>query len=357
MRFFYCVIVNLGMKNIICLSVIAIILFACAKKDSEILNATNGSNGNSIQKPEWRVKKAFTSTTNIKHISRCLDTMTFIYDTLGRFSEVRYRLYAINNGLNNTNYTWYHKYDNKFEYAGKTELLKKIYTTNLSGVPEIETELIYDPSQTKVIQTLMKNINGNTHKIYDFLYNSQNQVRGYMFQQYYSASIIDTTKTNFEYKNGLLTKKVNVRHNGDNVNTFSYDYNAAGNTVFSLVLGQYGSLPPDTMRKIYFTWKPTITPNINKIKRPDSNIRDLSYEWPNFYFSSYNLLVEFDIFNLTTNGELLNSYNFLYNRYTAMASKMNFQYQLDSNQNINKVIGTVSGNSKMEMSIEYEKIN
>jgi hypothetical protein len=333
-------------------------LFSCTKPTNSDPNPTKVDSVD--QAPQWRIKQILSSTVNIR-LSRGFDTTYISYDSLGRFSSINYRalIYAYTGTGTNIGYSANYTSTRNYEYLGNTEKIKKLYLNENSG-NQVVYEYFYNTAQTQLTRYYLHTLAGTPQQDYiDLTYNNDKLV-GYKYLQHYSPTSIDTTVTNMTYANNLITKKQDVRYNGGNTNIFTYEYDAAGNTVYNLATGQYGNLPPDTLRKIYFTWKPSSTPNINKIKRPDRTFEEyINRVGILFYWPSFAYITEFDFFNLTSNGELLDSYNFTYNKYTTMVKTMKFQYELDSNQNISKITGTVPGsttNASMEMKIEYEKI-
>jgi hypothetical protein len=332
-------------------------LFSCTKPHDSDLDPTKIDSV--VQKPEWRIKKILTATTNIK-LSLGFDTTYFSYDSLGRFSSIDYRmLIQAYNGTGTTiGYSAYGTRTINYEYQGNTEKIEKEYVKDFGG-NLVVNEYVYNATQTQLNRYTSRNQATSLEQNYINLTNVNDKLTGYTYIQHLSPTAIDTTVVTITYTQNLITKKQDVRYNGGNINKFTYEYNAAGNPVYSCNTGEYPPSKPDTLRKIYFSWKSTITPNINKLKRPDRSFMEIINRGPTFYWQTYNYMPEFDIFNITSNGELLNSFDFSYDRFYGMVTKMSFQYELDSNQNISKVIGTVPGdthNARMDMSIEYEKI-
>ena len=349
-------------KTAILLLIINATIFSCTKP----LDAPTGPDPDPtktdsvvVQKPEWRIKKILTATNNIK-MSLGYDTTYFTYDSLGRFSSIDYRILmqSYDGSGTNISYSSYWTRKINYEYLGNTEKIKKEYVKDTGGNPVVN-EYFYNPTQTQLNRYNSQDQPTTFQQDYINLTYNNDKLTGYTFLQHLSPTIIDTTVTTITYTNNLITQKQDVRYLVNSVKKFTYEYDAAGNPVYSWTTEAFGPLKPDTLRKIYFTWKPTTTPNINKLKRPDRSFTENIYRGPNFYWQTYNFLSEFDIFNLTSNGELLNSYNWSLIKLNGSVKNMNFQYELDSDLNISKVTGTVPGdthNARMDMKIEYEKI-
>lgn len=308
-------------------------------------------------KPEWRIKRVLIETHEIK-LTLCRDTMTYVYDTLGRFSEIKYRLWGMMDhppGFND--YYTHVGSDLRLEYYGNEERVHKSFHKDMYSVSSTMSTFTYDNAGKRLTELAMTDMAGNPGTVFKFSYNNGSNNPSGFTGVHYGGTSNDTTISQLTFTNGHLTKRINARHAGVNINTFVWDRNAAGNPTYSMGTGRYGTMAPDTMRKINLTWKPTTTPMLEKVKRIPDLYKEIINEVGSFYFVSQNELVEFDYFDLTSHNELLDSYHFTWNMYTIMTPRLKLDYTLDSNQLISKITGTIPGKpGTMEMLIEYEKI-
>lgn len=330
------------MKFLLWLSVLCL-LVACQK--------TGGIPGKEKEKaPEWRVTELITVTENIK-LAYGYDTSTITYDSLGRFLKM-YNRFLLRQPMPYNYPTYYESgaMNVHFEYIGNTEKMSRITYTDVNGSPSSSIqEFFYDQSNTRVLKYIFKSFNGP--RTYDFKYgNSDNKPTGFVDIEYPHDTAVNTLK--YDASGNLAERKI-LRYAGTEEKLFTYQYNSEGNPVFHRIMSvTFG----DTMRQIKFNWMPSITSN--RVKMFDKSFQQMIYEWGNFYFPSYNTVTEIDYFDLTANNQLMTGYDFNWNRFTIMANKLNFTYELDSNQNIGKIYGQYPGSTKVkvEMKVKYEKV-
>lgn len=328
---------------------IIIAVGSCSKSDS-LKEGTKP-----VVKPEWRVKRTITQSSNLK-LEYGYDTADFAYDARGRLSDIRYRLRA----GNTSGYVDKEQRHHRFEYVDTTDEIKKYAQLLASGfTTPSTTEYEYDASGKLSFIQMAAPISEWAAQ-YHFTQHSLNlPVKYTRLVSIIPGYYYDTTRTTLDYLDGVLAKKVETRHNGININTSTYDYNAAGNIAYHLKIGQYVPNRPDTMRKIFFNWKSSPTPNINKLQPlPERYWTIMNNDVGGlFYFNSYSLLTEVDIYSLCTNGEVLANFKFTWMRNNILPSEMNFEYQLDANNNIGKIVGTAAKSSaRFETVVEYERI-
>lgn len=297
------------------------------------------------EKNDWRVTKIYTSTFDMLLVTLGNDSTYFTYDDQGRIKTMRYRVRAHGGGPSESNFDLLYSY----EYDGNSEKIKRI------NRGDMVYDFTYDVSMKKL---LSYSETGSSSKLaYTFKYNTGLNPSEYQFTRYYGSTPGEISDVKLTYSNDLLTQRNDSRYNGANIKEYKMQYNAKGNITRQTVVDNPGTVGKDTLRDISFNWITAPSTQMGKIQRIDMQPRQLIEEigWA-FYFSSYNLLTQFDLFNLLSNGEVLESYKWTKN-ISYMSSQINFKYELDSNHNISKIMGTVpNSSSRMEMLIEYEKI-
>lgn len=313
-------------------------------------------------KAEWRVKRTLTQSWNLK-LSYGFDTADFEYDQRGRVTDLKYRLRAGSSPSSDAYTVIRHL---RYEYVDTTEIIKRYMAVHPYGLYSAFIEdFTYDVTGLRY-QTVKT-------------YNTSEQSAEYRFHSYagilpekytyYYSSIPgywgDTSEFRNEYYNGLLVKKIEDNQPGVyTLNQFvtSYEYNEARNIKYTQRThrGMYNPNKTDTIRQIYFTWKPSPSPNTNKLKRlpMPRSVYTNNGGGGLFYFDSYALLNEVDIFSLAANGQVLTKSRVVRLDHTNVnPGELNYEYELDANNNIGKIIGTSPFfNARFETTIEYEKI-
>jgi hypothetical protein len=312
-------------------------------------------------KPEWRVKRTYTQSWNLK-LSYGYDTADFDYDQRGRVTDLKYRLRA---GSSSSSYQETVIRHFRYEYVDTTEKLKRYMGSPYGFYSGFTTDYTYDATGSRCNNIKIDYI-GDQASEYRFHEYAGSLPVKYTF--YYSSLPGywgDTTEIMNEYNKGLLVKKTENRLRdiyGFNQTVTSYEYNEANNIKYMQRTFRDLHTPnrTDTTRRINFTWKPSPSPNTNKLKRLPQPYNYLSDNGGGglFYFDSYALLNEVDIFNLAVNGQVLSKSKVIrLDHINLNPSEMDYEYVLDANNNIGKIIGTTPlSSARFETIIEYEKI-